>query len=50
MDGGEGGIRTPGPFPVNGFQDPTLKNTINLRKTYHKELGFLRHFLCDGLC
>ena len=25
--GGEGGIRTPGPFPVNGFQDPSASDS-----------------------
>jgi len=40
FNGGERGIRTPGSFPVNGFQDPTLTIPVNLRNFYRKESGF----------
>jgi hypothetical protein len=39
--GGEGGIRTPGTLPVNGFQpSKTSINFIDLRRNYLKQLSF----------
>ena len=34
-DGGEGGIRTPGPLRVNGFQDRRYRPLSHLSKFHH---------------
>ena len=35
MSGGEGGIRTPGPLPVNGFQDRRIRPLCHLSLDFY---------------